>query len=417
MEDRAEVSADQAAELLGVRLQTIYAYVSRGLLTRNHRTNAQGHRSSGFARAEVLRLVAERTRVRRGSLEVLVETDVTLLDPKGALSFRGHDAVALAAQPFEQVAALVWGVTVTPEDAAAWVLDVESRALVRGAAAALPDVAADVDRVRAAVLALAPTDPRRADIDLDHVTAVGRRATAAAIAAVAPGNAADGPLAGRVLDALSRSESFTCNEIGARTRDELERAVNAAMVLLVDHELAASTMAARIAAGTGADPWLVLLTGLAALGGPRHGRSSVLVETMLDEMTEHGVASTLDRYASGRVGGSALPVPGFGHKVYLDADPRAEVLLDHVAKLDPRGWPLLEELLLAVSARAGLSPNVDLALAALVRATDLRPGSGETLFAISRMTGWLAHACEEYPQGLRFRPRAVYTGQDPRPHG
>ena len=56
-------------------------------------------------------------------------------------------------------------------------------------------------------------------------------------------------------------------------------------------------------------------------------------------------------------------------------------------------------------------PNVDLGLAALVQACGFRPGSGETVFALSRMVGWLAHAMEEYPQGLRFRPRAVYTGE------
>ena len=181
--------------------------------------------------------------------------------------------------------------------------------------------------------------------------------------------------------------------------DEGVVALNAALVLLLDHELAASTMAARIAAGTGADPWLVLLTGLAALGGPRHGRSSVAAEALL----RAGLAG-LEGYATDQ------SVPGFGHKVYVDADPRAEVLLDHVARLDPAGWPDVEALLLAVSNRFGLSPNVDLGLAALVRACGFRPASGETIFALSRMVGWLAHAMEEYPQGLRFRPRAIYTG-------
>ena len=86
------------------------------------------------------------------------------------------------------------------------------------------------------------------------------------------------------------------------------------------------------------------------------------------------------------------------------------MLLDHVARLDPEGWRTVESLLLAVSNRFGLSPNVDLGLAALVQACGFRPGSGETVFALSRTVGWLAHAMEEYPQGLRFRPRAVYTG-------
>jgi citrate synthase len=172
-------------------------------------------------------------------------------------------------------------------------------------------------------------------------------------------------------------------------------------------------MAARVAAGTGADPWLVLLTGLAALGGPRHGRSSVVAEGLLGAVRRDGIGA-LDRYAteSGDVG-----IPGFGHKVYVDADPRAEVLLDHVARLDPDGWPAVEELLLTVSRRYALSPNVDLGLAALVRACGFRSGSGETVFALSRMVGWLAHAMEEYPQGLRFRPRAIYTGDPARSGG
>ena len=388
---RNEVTADQAADLLGVRLQTIYAYVSRGLLTRSHRTNEMGHRVSVLALDEVLRLAAERTRVRTGSLEVLVETDVTLLDPKGTLSYRGHDAVALASRPFEEAAALVWAVP----DVGGWEPLDSDVAVVRAAASALAAGATDADRVRAAVLALATDDPDRGELKPDHVVAVGRRAVVGGVAAL--GGEGAGSVAHRLWGALGTSPHS----------HEGVAALNAALVLLMDHELAASTMAARVAAGTGADPWLVLITGLAALGGPRHGRSSVVAEGLLGAMRREGVGA-LDRYATeaGDVG-----IPGFGHKVYVDADPRAEVLLDHVARLDPDGWPAVEELLLAVSNRFGLSPNVDLGLAALVQACGFRPGSGETVFALSRMVGWLAHAMEEYPQGLRFRPRAVYTGE------
>ena len=388
---RNEVTADQAADLLGVRLQTIYAYVSRGLLTRSHRNNEMGHRVSVLALDEVLRLAAERTRVRTGSLEVLVETDVTLLDPKGTLSYRGHDAVALASRPFEEAAALVWAVP----DVGGWEPLDSDVAVVRAAASALAAGATDADRVRAAVLALATDDPDRGELKPDHVVAVGRRAVVGGVAAL--GGEGAGSVAHRLWGALGTSPHS----------HEGVAALNAALVLLMDHELAASTMAARVAAGTGADPWLVLLTGLAALGGPRHGRSSVVAEGLLGAVRREGVGA-LDRYATeaGDVG-----IPGFGHKVYVDADPRAEVLLDHVARLDPDGWPAVEELLLAVSSRFGLSPNVDLGLAALVQACGFRPGSGETVFALSRMVGWLAHAMEEYPQGLRFRPRAVYTGE------
>ncbi len=392
---RGHVSADQAAALLGVRLQTIYAYVSRGLLTRTHLTNESGHRVSGFAREEVLRLAAERTRIRLGSLDVLVETDVTMLDPKGALAFRGHPVGDLVDWRFEDVAELLWtGEQPPPGPSRCWPVDDAHIEVAARAAATLPTGASDVDRLRVAVIALAAADPDRDDLGRDHVLMVARRAILGGIGAL--------PL--RSDPAGTSIESALWARLSERSPRPLERtALRTALILLVDHELAASTMAARIAAGTGADPWLVVLTGLAALGGARHGRSSVLAEELLGRLRHDGLAS-LEPYA-GQPG-----VPGFGHKVYLDADPRAEALLDLVAELDPAGWPLVEALLLWVSRSHQQSPNVDLALAALVLACDLSPGAGETIFALSRMVGWVAHSLEEYPQGLRFRRRAVYTG-------
>ena len=396
-DQRSTVTADQAADLLGVRVQTIYAYVSRGLLWRTHLVNESGRRVSGFDREQVLRLVSERTRRRAGSLDVFVETDVTMLDPRGLLAFRGVSVFDLLDRPFEEVAELLWssdGVS-GKHDPEQWRLRQGDRRLVGRAAAALSTGATDVDRVRAVVVALAGTDPDRADTGREHVAAVGRRGIPAGVEAIPLRQNMvedDGPLETRLWPRLTASPATT---------DGLE-ALRAALILLADHELAASTMAARIAAGTGADPWLVLLTGLAALGGPLHGRSSLAVEELFAARAD-GDPAALD--LSGH-----RTVPGFGHTVYADADPRAEALLDRVARLDPGGWPLVERLLLEVSGRHGLSPNVDLALAALVRACDLAPGSGETIFAVSRMVGWLAHGLEEAPQGLRFRSRAVYVG-------
>ena len=406
VESRGQVGADQAAALLGVRLQTIYAYVSRGLLTRTHLSNEAGHRVSVFERDEVLRLAAERTRVRAGSLEVLVETDLTMLDPRGALSFRGHPVGALVDWRFEDVAELLWtGAEPGSARSRCWAIDETDAEMARAVAAALPAAASDVDRIRSAVIALGAADPDRDDLGLDHVLAVGRRAILGGIASI--------PFRGKQIDAAIDDtiddpvEARLWARLSARRPHPGELgALRAALILLVDHELAASTMAARISAGTSADPWLVLLTGLAASGGTRHGRSSLLAEDLLRALRRDG-AKTLEQYAV------QPSVPGFGHKVYVDADPRAEALLDLVAALAPEGWSLLEDLLLAVSRSHRLSPNVDLALAALVVAGDLTPGAGETIFALSRMVGWVAHGLEEYPQGLRFRPRAVYTGDDP----
>jgi len=399
VESHGQVTADQAAALLGVRLQTIYAYVSRGLLTRTHLTNEAGHRVSGFAREEVLRLAAERTRVRLGSLEVLVETDVTLLDPKGALSFRGRPARELVGWRFEDVAELVWtGHEPRPgSTTGCWSIDDADVDVAVRAVAALPRAASDVDRIRVAVIALAAADGHRDDLSPEHVLAVGRRAILGGAAAI--------PLRHKPVG--SSVEALLWSRLSDRVPGPLElTALRTALILLVDHELAASTMAARITAGTSADPWLVVLTGLAAIGGAKHGRSNLSAQGLLRAMGREG-SMALDPYAGK---GS---VPGFGHQVYVDADPRAETLLDLVAELDPQGWPVVEELLLCVSRTHRLSPNVDFALAALVLACQLPPDAGETIFALSRIVGWVAHGLEEYPRGLRFRPRAVYTGDAP----
>ncbi len=388
---RATVTADEAAGLLGVRLQTVYAYVSRGLLSRTHLRDGAGHRVSGFDRDEVLRLVRERARRRTGSLDLFVETDVTLLDPKGRLAFRGVSVETLLGCRFEDVAELLWSADGRLVEAAVWGLDDAPRELVERVTAALPPGSTDTDRLRVAVLALAGSDPDRHDLGREHVASVGRLAVQAGVAAL--------PLRqDAVLDGAIEARLWPRLTVRPPTPDGLE-ALRTSLVLLVDHELAASTMAVRVAAGTGADPWLLLLTGLSALGGPLHGRASVLVGELLAARAAGEDTSYGDS-----------PPPGFGHSVYVDADPRAEALLDRVARLDPVGWPVVEQLLLDVSASHQLSPNVDLGLAALGRALGFVAGAGETVFALARMVGWLAHGLEEGPHGIRFRARAVYTG-------
>jgi citrate synthase len=179
-------------------------------------------------------------------------------------------------------------------------------------------------------------------------------------------------------------------------------ALNAALILLADHELAASTFAARVAASAWAGPYRVILAGLGPLGGSLHGGAGLEVEAMLDEVAggaDPGVA--LDaRIADGGA-------PGFGHRVYRDRDPRADHLL---SRLD---LPAATALLDAAAERGLPAPNVDFALAALVQAQGLRAGSSPTIFTVARIAGIVTHALEEYQYRLRFRPRASYVGPTP----
>jgi citrate synthase len=185
-------------------------------------------------------------------------------------------------------------------------------------------------------------------------------------------------------------------------------AVDAALVLLADHELAASTVAARVAASVRADPYAVASAGLAVLSGTLHGGASLGIEALLAEIDRP------DRAAS--VVGARLRrgerLRGFGHRLYPDGDPRAGVLLDRL-RTAAAGSPRLAvvEAVLAAAARRGLpEPNVDLALAALAHVTAMTHGAAEAIFAVARTAGWIAHALEEYDRNTPIRPRAVYTG-------
>jgi citrate synthase len=191
--------------------------------------------------------------------------------------------------------------------------------------------------------------------------------------------------------------------------DGLIRVLNAALVLLADHELAASTLAARVAASMRADPYAVVATGLGAMGGALHGGAALGAELMLGSADSVADAP--------RVVGDLLRrgerLPGFGHFVYTSGDPRANLLLQLVGEYAP-GSPQLA-IAMAVTdearRRALPEPNIEFALAALARVAGMVRGAGEAIFATGRTAGWLAHALEEYGRNIPIRPRGVYTGQ------
>jgi citrate synthase len=415
------LGTEEVARRLGVKRETVYAYVSRGVLERHP---ASGPHDSQFDPEEVERLAARARRPDRSSaLEVVVETELTLLDPAGRLSYRGRDAIELARfRSFEEVVALLWdGAPPTP-----WGLDEVRSAAVEALSATLGPEAPDTERIAAVVATLAARDPERDSRDPKTVRRAGAEVFAGTLAALdrgrpslhdtdrgrpslsigslrspAPtealrGSPAVAGVAERLWGALAGAD--------AKPRAEQVKTLNAALILLADHELAASTFAARIAASAWAGPYRVILAGLGPLGGALHGGAGAAVEALLDEVAAGAdPGEALDTRL-----GAASPLPGFGHRVYRDRDPRADHLLD---RLSPD--PLAARLLDAAAERDLPAPNVDFALAALVKAHGLRPGSSATIFTVARIAGIVAHALEEYEHRLRFRPRASYVGPAP----
>ncbi len=396
-------TAAEAARRLGVKPATLYAYVSRGVLSRG---KAADGRASLFNADEVDRL-ARRGRPRRppGVADITVESAITEITGD-RLRFRGLDATRLAvSRTFEEVAELLW----TGEFRSArepWRARPAALAAGRAAQAALPAGTLALERLQVIVPAMAATDPLRLQLDPAAVTAAGRSIIAGMVDCLpSPGTSGPGT-SGPGEPVAERLWSRLCDR---RASPALLRAVSAALVLLADHELAASTLAARAAASVRADPYAVVGTGLGAVSGALHGGASLGAETMIaaasgPDDVPRVVAELLRR---------GEKVPGFGHFVYRGGDPRATVLLDLVRRAAPKSGQLAvaDAVLAEVRQKALPEPNIDFAIATLARVAGMVRGAGEAIFAVARTAGWIAHALEAYAGPGPLRPRAVYTGR------
>jgi citrate synthase len=424
------MTAAQAADRLGVKQATLYAYVSRGVLGRGR---AAGGRGSLFDPDEVEQL-AQRGRPRRpaGAVDITVESAITELTAD-SLRFRGHDVTRLAVtRTFEEVAELLWTGDFPPAQPAppahavppvgavapaAWQATPAALATGRAAQAALPAGTLPLERLQVIVPAMAATDSLRLQFDRPAVLAAARNLIAGMVDCL-PAPSGSGSVPAGQTPATSSAPSGSGASIAGRLwsrlcdrrpTPELLRALSAALVLLADHELAASTLAARVAASVRADPYAVVGTGLGAMSGVLHGGASLGVETLL--------AAARSPQDVPRVVGELLrrgeKIPGFGHLVYRGGDPRAVVLLGLIRRSAPKSGQLaVAEAVLAEVRRKSLpEPSIDFAVATLARVAGMVTGAGEAVFAVARTAGWIAHALEAYAGGGPLRPRAVYTGR------
>lgn len=366
---------------LGIRPQTLYAYVSRGRI--EARPDPADPRRSLYRPADVGQLAERKARGRKASEvaagaiawgEPVLASAITTV-AGGRLFYRGRDAATLAeTESLEAVARLLRGG--------------HGASLKVSGRVASPPEATVRQRLFWALADRAGVDP----------PARGRAALALAVEATGLLDLVADAAAGRPAEGLIHIRLASAWE-----RPAAAEAIRRALVLLADHELNASTFAARVTVSTGASLAASALAGLCALSGPLHGGMADRVLNLVEEARRLGPEAAV----RGRLA-RAGPTPGFGHPLYPAGDPRAAAML--TAFEAPPEYLALKA---AVEATTGEAANVDFALTALAATFDLPDDAPFALFATARTAGWLAHAVEQAQTGTLIRPRARYIGEPP----
>jgi len=402
--DRRYVTAAEAAGALGIKMATLYAYTSRGML---HSESVPGQpRVRRYLREDIERL-AERKLVRRDPERLgtktlvrgipILESAITLIEG-GQLYYRGRDAIKLAEEAtVEEVAALLWtgdrsfagdlfsGVRIEP-----WLIKLVERSAAENA----------IVRCQIVLPRAAERDAAAYDLKPGSVSFRG----ALILNLLASAIAGRRPSIAEIEDTLQRA--------WAPRRPGAAGAIRSALILCADHELNVSAFTARCVASAASTPYDVVAAGLAALKGRRHGGYTERVEALLNEM---GTPRAADTTVASRLR-RGEEIPGFGHPLYQDGDPRARLLLSIAESHGQRSTiRAVTALVDSVYAATGEHPTLDIGLVALTRALQLPEGAALSLFALGRTIGWIAHAIEQYASDQLIRPRAQYVGPRPGP--
>lgn len=393
------LTSEEAAERLGVSRQTLYAYVSRGLLKADQ--VGEDPRRSLYL-ADVVEAFASQRRVGRRPKEVArstldwgvpaLESAITAIED-GRLYYRGVDAEELAEKAsLEQVAALLWQCGEEPA------FGPQQPAMAPAYEALLPMIGGrESAEALQALLAVAARDEdtaawrrSRPDFFKDCGDLVRQ---CFAIAAGSKAGAA--PL---------HAQLAACWNVNAEGADLLR----AALVLCADHELNASSFTARCIASTGASLKAAVLGGLGALSGGQHGGVTTRVESFWSGLAGRDPVPAIRRRLS-----SGEDVPGLGHPLYPHGDIRALLLFQRIL---PR-FAEAETIVATVEELTGRKASIDMALVVLRRYLDLPPGAAFSIFALGRTVGWIAQALEQWEAKQLIRPRAIYTGPSPQRKG
>ena len=396
MSNQTYLSAKEAAAELKISVPTLYAYVSRGLI-RSEATEGKS-RARKYLASDIYALKnkqayrknpsqAARTSLRLGM--PVLDSSITLID-EGQLFYRGQNATELATEKsFEEVIAFLWNGEFSyshlfVDNGNGYFMNqpIPNLSPLERFQTILPLAAAE----DLAGYDQSPAGVQRTGVRILHL-----------LTRLIVGD--------RPIESIAESlrQTWIPNKPDGR------QAIEAALILCADHELNVSAFTARCIASAGSTLYQVILGGLAALQGVKHGGHTLRVQAMLEEISgnvEPRLTSLVRR-------GEELP--GFWQPLYPDGDPRGEKLLD-LAKEFAENHEILIEALEAsefVTKNFQRYPNLDYGLVTLARAMNFPAEAPIILFAIGRTAGWIAHALEQYASDQLIRPRARYAGQMP----
>jgi citrate synthase len=394
------LSSDDASKRLGVSRTTLYAYVSRGLVRSSPSPGNTHQRRYAAEDVERLRSKSEQRRDPGKTAEralhwgvPVLESSITLIEGDH-LYYRGYDACELArTRSVEEVAALLWTGSFdigifdgTPLHVVAGGKSAEDLPFVSRAQSMLPLVGA--------------RDPLAYDLRPRAIAQTGWR-----IVNLLTSVAAESP-------ELEDSIEETLQKRWIPKMPHAVALLRAALILCADHELNVSSFTARCVASAGSSPYAVVVAGLTAIEGAKHGGMSEKVESMFTDLrrsrdVHKALADRLRRHE---------PIHGFGHRLYACGDPRAALLMELLTKRLAKSPEVVFAHTLAKAGEqlTGDRPTIDFALVVLARALKLERGAALTLFALGRSIGWIGHAIEQYAKDEMIRPRARYVGDGPK---
>lgn len=396
MNPKSYYTAEEAAAALGISIASLYAYASRGLI----RSEASGgdQRKRRYSAEDVLKLKERKEKPEKQIENALhfgtpiLESALTLITD-GVCYYRGHNVLELAqTHSIESVAALLWTGSfdgTNPFDVPPEPLPETFQQIQPHLSTLTPFEAFQVLLPLAGAADFTAYDTRPEAVIRTGVRIVRWMALTAAR-----------------IESPGTTLARTIQAGWASNNPHAEKLFNMALVLCADHELNASSFTARCVASTGSTPYAVVSAGLAALQGHKHGGHTERVEALFREVGEPQLAHAV---LAGRLK-RGESIPGFGHRLYPDGDPRAQVLLAALEEIKPDALALTYAIIEAAEKLTGQQPTIDTALVTLAQTMKLPPAAPITLFALGRTVGWIGHAIEQYQTDRMIRPRARYIG-------